>query len=91
MMKFMKISGKLEEMNSSPNLKNDVFSTSFLYAIYKMAVKEGKGLRRKNSSTFQSLAKNYFRSLRDEDDEPIYIYTNTFTNTYIYLGYIGEA
>ena len=32
----------------------------------------------KNSLTLPSLANNYFNSSRDEDDEPIYTYTDTF-------------
>ena len=30
----------------------------------------------KNSFTLPSLANNFFNSLRDEDDEPIYTYTD---------------
>ena len=37
----------------------------------------------KNSLTSPSLANKYFKSLRDEDDEPIYTYTDPFMRNFV--------
>ena len=37
----------------------------------------------KNSLTLPSLANKYFNSLRDEDDEPIYTYTDPFMRKFV--------
>ena len=37
----------------------------------------------KNSLTLPSLAKKYFNSLRDENDEPFYIYTDRFMRNFV--------
>ena len=37
----------------------------------------------KNSITLPSLAYNYFNSFRDNDDEPIYTYTDSFMRNFV--------
>ena len=37
----------------------------------------------KNSLTLTSLANKFFNSLRDENDEPIYISTNPFMRNFV--------
>ena len=61
-----------------PFVKNDVLSTAFCYARYTMGMEELTNFGMKNSLTLPSLANNFFNSLRDENDEPIYTYTDPF-------------
>ena len=66
-----------------PYLKNDVLSTAFSYARYSKGMEELTGFGMKNSLTLPSLAKKYFNSLRDENDEPIYTYTDPFMRHFV--------
>ena len=59
-----------------PCLRNDVLSIAFSYAIYSKAMEQLTGFAMKNSLILHSLANNYFNSLGDEDDEPIYTYND---------------
>ena len=61
-----------------PYLKNDVLSTAFAYARFAKGMEELTGFGKKNSLTSPSLANKSFNSLRDESDEPIYIYNDEF-------------
>ena len=66
-----------------PYVKNDVLSTAFCYARYTMGMEELTGFGMKNSLTLPSLANKYFNSLRDENDEPIYTYTDPFMRNFV--------
>ena len=66
-----------------PYVKNDVLSTAFCYARYTMGMEELTGFGMKNSLTLPSLANKYFNSLRDENDDPIYTYTDTFMRNFV--------
>ena len=66
-----------------PYVKNDVISTAFCYARYTMGMEEITKFGMKNSSTLPSLANKYFNSLRDENDEPIYNYTDPFMRNFV--------
>ena len=66
-----------------PYVKNDVLSTAFCYARYTMGMEELTEFGMKNSLTLPSLANKYFNSLRDENDEPIYTYTDPFIRNYV--------
>ena len=66
-----------------PYVKNDVLSISFCYARYTMGMEEITGFGRKNSLTSPSLANKYFINLRDENDEPIYTYTDSFMRNFV--------
>ena len=66
-----------------PYLKNDVLSTAFSYARYSKGMEELTGFGMKNSLTLPSLANKYFNSLRDENDEPIYTYTDPFMRHFV--------
>ena len=46
-------------------------------------MEELTGFGMKNSLTFLSLAKKYFNSLRDENDEPIYTYNDDFMRYFV--------
>ena len=48
-----------------------------------MGVEELTGLGMKSSVTLPSLAKKCFNSLKDENDEPIYIYTDPFMKSFV--------
>ena len=61
-----------------PNFKNDLLSTAFCYTRYTMGMEELTNFGMKNSLTLPSLARKYFNSSRDENDEPIYTYTDPF-------------
>ena len=66
-----------------PYVKNDVLSTAFSYARYTMGMEELTEFGMKNSLTLPSLANKYFNSLRDENDEPIYTYTDPFMRNFV--------
>ena len=66
-----------------PYVKNDVLSTALCYARYTMGMEELTEFGMKNSLTLPSLANKYFNSLRDENDEPIYTYTDPFMRNFV--------
>ena len=66
-----------------PYVKNDVLSTAFCYARYTMGMEELTKFGMKNSLTLPSLANKYFKSLRDENDESIYTYTDPFMRNFV--------
>ena len=66
-----------------PYVKNDVLSTALCYARYTMGMEELNGFGMKNILTLPSLANKYFISLRDENDEPIYTYTDPFMRNFV--------
>ena len=66
-----------------PYAKNDVLSVAFCYARYTMCVEEITTFGLKNSLTLPSLANKYFNSLRDENDENIYTYTDPFMRNFV--------
>ena len=72
-----------EENEWLPYVKNDVLSTAFCYARYTIGMEELTGFGMKNSSTLPSLANKYLNSLRDENDEPIYTYTDPFMRNFV--------
>ena len=47
-----------------------------------MGMEELTGFGMKNSLTLPSLANKYFNSLRDENNEPIYTYTDPFVRNF---------
>ena len=80
MMKFMRIFGKRKKNEWLPY---EEVSTAFCYARYTMGVEELTGFGMKNSLTLPSLANKFFNSLRDENDEPIYTYTDPFMRNFV--------
>ena len=66
-----------------PYVKNDVLSTVFCYAIYTMGMEELTNFGMKNSLTLPAVANKYFNSLRDENDEPIFTYTDPFMRNFV--------
>ena len=56
--------------------KNDVLSTAFSYARHSRSVEELTGFGMTRCLTLASLAKIFFISLRDENDETIYFYND---------------
>ena len=66
-----------------PYLKNDVLSTAFCYARYSKGMQEFTNFGMKDSLTLPALANKYFNSLRDENAEPIYTYTDPFMRHFV--------
>ena len=66
-----------------PYVKNDVLSTAFCYARYTMGMETLTGFGMKRSLTLPALANKYFNSLRNENDEPIYTYTDPFMRNFV--------
>ena len=66
-----------------PYVKNDVLSTAFCYARYTMGMEEITGFGMENGLILPSLANKYFNSLRDENDEPFYTYTDPFMRDFV--------
>ena len=66
-----------------PYVKNDVLSTAFCYARCTMGMEELTEFGMKNILFLPSLANKYFNSLRDENDEPIYTYTDPFMRNFV--------
>ena len=66
-----------------PYVKNDVLSTAFCYAKYTVGKEELTNFGMKNSLTLPSLANKYFNSLKHENDEPIYTYTDPFMRNFV--------
>ena len=64
-------------------VKNDVLSTAFCYDRYTTGMEELTEVGMKNSLTLPSLANKFFNSLRDENDEPIYTYTDPFMRKFV--------
>ena len=64
-------------------VKIDLISNAFCYARYTMGKEELTGFGMKNSLTLPSLANKYFNSLRDENDESIYTYTDPFMRNFV--------
>ena len=64
-------------------LKNDGFSSAFSYARYSKGMEELPGCGLNNSLTLPSLANNYFKSLKEENDEPIYTYNDEFMRYFV--------
>ena len=64
-------------------VKKTVLWTAFWYARYTMGMEELPTCGMKNSLPLPSLANKYFNSLRDEDDEPIYTYTDPFMRNFV--------
>ena len=71
------------EKDRLPYVKNDVLSTAFWFARYTMGMEELTFFGMKNSLTSPSLAENSFNSLRDENDEYIYTYTDPFLRNFV--------
>ena len=74
---------EVKENEWLPYVKNDVLSTAFCYARYTMGMEELTKFGMKNSLTLPSLAIKFFKSLRDENDKPIYTYTDPFMRNFV--------
>ena len=61
-----------------PYIKNHMLSIAFSYARYAKGIEELTSFGMKTLLTLPSLANKNFNSLRDENDEPIYTYNDTF-------------
>ena len=72
-----------KENECLPYVKNDVLSTAFCYARYRMVMEELTNFVMENSLTLPSLASKYFNSLKDENNEPIYTYFDPFLRTFV--------
>ena len=64
-------------------VKNDVISTAFCYSRYTIGMEESTNFGIKNSVILASLANEFFNSLRDENDEAFYIFTDPFMRNFV--------
>ena len=67
-----------------PYVENDVISTAFCYAGYKMGMGKLTNFGMENSLTLHSLANNIFNSMRDENDESIYTHNDVIICVVLY-------
>ena len=74
---------KAREHEWLPYVKNDLLSTAFCYARYTIGMGKLTVYGLKNSLILPSLAIKYFNSLRDENDEPIYTYTDAIMRKFV--------
>ena len=65
-----------------PYVRKNVLATAFCYARYTMGMEELPNFGKK-TLILPSLANKFFNSLRDEDDEPIYTYTDPFMRNFV--------
>ena len=82
MMKFMRTLGK-KKNQWIPYLKNNVLSNALSYDRYSKSMEELTAFGKKNGLILPSRANKYFISLRDENDEPIYTYTDPFIRFFV--------
>ena len=80
---FFEDTWEAKENEWLPYVKNDVLSTAFCYARYTMGIEELNNFGMKKSLTLPSLANKYFNSLRDENYQPIYTYTDPFMKNFV--------
>ena len=66
-----------------PYVKNHVSSTGFCYARYILGMEKLTIFSMKNSLTLPSSANKYFKILGEENEEPIYTYTDPFMRNFV--------
>ena len=71
------------EQERLPYVKNNILPTAFCYARYTMSLELLTDFGMKNSLTLPSLANKHFNSLRVENDELIYTYTDPFMRNFV--------
>ena len=59
-----------------PYVKNNKLSIAFFYARYTMGMQRLTNFGTKNWFTLPCSANKYFKSLRDENEEPLYTFTD---------------
>ena len=65
------------------NVKNDVLCTSFSYATFIKAMQEISGFSMKDCLSLPGLGLKYFNSLRTEQDETIYTYSDKYMRWFV--------
>ena len=66
-----------------PYVKNDVLCTAYSYSRYIEAMKEITGFSMKDCFSLPGLGWKYFKSLRTEEDEPIYTYNDKYMRWFV--------
>ena len=66
-----------------PYVKNDVLSTAFCYARYIMGMEGLTNFSFENSLTLPSVASKNSKSLKNENYEPISIYTDSIMRSFV--------
>ena len=64
-------------------VKQDVLCTAFSYARYCKAMEEITGFSKKDCLSAPGLGWKYFKSMRDENDEPIYTYNDKYMRWFV--------
>ena len=66
-----------------PYVKQDVLGTAFSYARYCKAMEEITGFSMKDCVSAPGIGWKYFKSMRDENDEPIYTYNDKYMRWFV--------
>ena len=66
-----------------PFVKQDVLCTAFSYARYIKAMEENTGFGMKDCLSLPGLGWKYFKSLRNEENEPIYTYNDKYMRLFV--------
>ena len=66
-----------------PYVKNDVLCSAFCYARYCKAMEEITGFSMKDCLSAPGLGWKYFKSMRDENDDPTYTYNDKYMRWFV--------
>ena len=66
-----------------PYVKNDLLCTSYCYARYCKAMEDITGFSMKDCLSLPGLGWKYFKSLRTDEDEPIYTYNDKYMRWFV--------
>ena len=83
MTKFIKMLWKIKKMNGCLMLRTTYYELVSATLDTTMGMEELTGFGMKNSLTLTSSANKYFNSFRDENDEPVYTYTDPFKRNFL--------
>ena len=82
MMKLM-VKNRKKKDEGLPYVKQDVLCTAFSYSRNIKMLQEITGLSMKDCLSLPGLGWEYFRSLRTEEDEPIYTYKDKYMRDFV--------
>ena len=71
-------------------VKNVVLCTAFSYARYSKAMEDITGFSMKDCLSLTGLGWKYFKSLKTEEDEPIYTYDDKYMRWFVRQSIKGE-
>ena len=74
---------KDEKDEGLDNVRQNVLCTAFCYARYCRVVEEITGFSMKDFLSAHGWGWNYFSSMRDEEDEPIYTFNDKYMRDFV--------